>query len=60
LFPLADGSTRDLVADLYRSLEKRGIKLMLYWTGDGPREDAQATQGLGGWTGQVSDQYVQN
>jgi hypothetical protein len=53
-------STRDLVADLYRSLEKRGIKLMLYWTGDGPREDAQAAQDLGGWTGQVSDQYVQN
>jgi len=53
-------STRDLVADLYRSLEKRGIKLMLYWTGDGPREDAQAAQGLGGWNGQVSDQYVQN
>lgn len=53
-------STRDLVADLYRSLDKRGIKLMLYWTGDGPREDAQAARGMGGWNGQVSDQYVRN
>ena len=53
-------STRDLVTDLYRSLDKRGIKLMLYWTGDGPREDAQAAKGLGGWNGQVSDQYVRN
>ncbi len=53
-------STRDLVADLYRSLDKRGIKLMLYWTGDGPREDAQAVKGFGGWTGRVSDQYVRN
>jgi len=53
-------STRDLVADLSRSLEKRGLKLLLYWTGDGPREDAPAAKGLGGWNGQVSDPYVQN
>lgn len=53
-------STRDLVADLHRSLDQRGIKLMLYWTGDGPREDAQAAKGMGGWNGQVSDQYVRN
>jgi hypothetical protein len=53
-------STRDLVADLHRSLDRRGIKLMLYWTGDGPREDAQAASGMGGWNGQVSEQYAQN
>jgi hypothetical protein len=53
-------STRDLVADLCRSLERRGIKLMLYWTGDGPRQDAQAAKGLGGWEGKVSDAYVRN
>lgn len=53
-------ATRDLVADLYRSLDQRGIKLMLYWTGDGPRQDEQAARGLGGWTGKVTDQYVQN
>jgi hypothetical protein len=53
-------ATRDLVADLHRSLDKRGIKFMLYWTGDGPREDAQAAKGLGGWDGRVSDQYVNN
>ncbi|MCX6929955.1 MAG: alpha-L-fucosidase, partial [Verrucomicrobia bacterium] len=53
-------STRDLVADLHRSLDKRGIKLMLYWTGDGPREDPQAAKGMGGWSGKVTDQYVAN
>ena len=53
-------STRDLVEDLYQSLNKRGIKLMLYWTGDGPREDAQAAKGMGGYNGGVSDQYVSN
>lgn len=40
-------STRDLVEDLYQSLHKRGITLMLYSTGDGPRQDPQAAQGLG-------------
>src|SRR5208282_2891829 len=39
-------STRDLVRDLYKSLHKRGIKLMLYWTGDGPYEDAQAAKAM--------------
>jgi hypothetical protein len=53
-------STRDLVSDLYGSLDKRGIKLMLYWTGDGPRQDAQAAKGMGGWSGKVTDEYVQN
>jgi hypothetical protein len=53
-------STRDLVEELYRSLNKRGIKLMLYWTGDGPRQDAQAAKGMGGWNGKVTDEYVQN
>jgi hypothetical protein len=53
-------STRDLVEDLYHSLDKRGIKLMLYWTGDGPREDGQAARGMGGWNGKVSDEYVRN
>ncbi len=53
-------STRDLVADLIASLKKRDIKLMLYWTGDGPRQDAQGAKGMGGWNGKISDQYVQN
>ena len=51
-------STRDLVADLSHALDKRGIKLLLYWTGDGPREDVQAAKGMGGWSGQVTDDYV--
>ena len=53
-------ATRDVVLDLHRSLDKRGIKLMLYWTGDGPRQDTQAAKGMGGWNGKVTDQYVQN
>ncbi|MBP1990520.1 alpha-L-fucosidase [Paenibacillus eucommiae] len=40
-------SSRDLVEDLYTELHKYGIELMLYWTGDGPRQDEQASVGLG-------------
>jgi hypothetical protein len=53
-------ATRDLVEDLYQSLNKRGIPLLLYWTGDGPREDEQAAKGMGGWNGKVTDEYVQH
>ncbi|MFO1528407.1 MAG: GDSL-type esterase/lipase family protein [Kiritimatiellia bacterium] len=53
-------SHRDLVLDLHASLAKRGIPLMLYWTGDGPRQDKQAADGLGGWPGKVTDPYVKN
>jgi hypothetical protein len=53
-------STRDLVADLITSLDKYNIKLMLYWTGDGPRQDKQASDGMGGWNGKVTDHYVEN
>ena len=54
-------ATRDLVEDLYQSLDKRGIALMLYWTGDGPCDDAQAAQGLC-WpaSGQVTEEFVSN
>ncbi len=54
-------ATRDLVEDLYRSLDKRGIALMLYWTGDGPRDDAKAAQALR-WpaNGQVTEEFVRN
>lgn len=51
-------STRDLVEDLYNSLSKRNIRLMLYWTGDGPRQDEKAAKALG-YTEKVSDEYVQ-
>ena len=40
-------ATRDLVLDLYAALAPRGIRLMLYWTGDGPHLDQQAISGLG-------------
>lgn len=40
-------ATRDLVEDLYQSLSHRNIPLMLYWTGDGPRADPQASPAFG-------------
>lgn len=50
-------STRDLVADLYTALQKHRIPLMLYWTGDGPRSDAQAAKAMG-WADPVPVEYV--
>lgn len=50
-------STRDLVEDLYRALSKRKIPLMLYWTGDGPREDSRAAKALG-WADPIPVDYV--
>jgi hypothetical protein len=52
-------ATRDLIGDLYQALHKRGIALMLYWTGDGPRDDAQAAKALG-WTEKQSEDYVRH
>lgn len=40
-------SARDLPSDLAAALSARGIRLLLYWTGDGPHEDPQASTGLG-------------
>lgn len=52
-------STRDLVEDLYRALSKRHIPLMLYWTGDGPRQDVKASKGLKvPPDGQVTEQFA--
>ena len=53
-------ATRDLVEDLYKALSEHGIPLMLYWTGDGPRKDKKAADGLGGWSGKISEEYVRN
>jgi hypothetical protein len=39
-------ATRDLVLDLYESLNKHDIKLMLYWTGDGPIRDKEALRAV--------------
>jgi len=54
-------ATRDLVEDLHAALDKRGISLMLYWTGDGPRDDPQAAQSLR-WPadGRVTEEFVRN
>ena len=40
-------SNRDLVLDVHAALAKRGLRLMLYWTCDGPALDSQAHEGLG-------------
>lgn len=50
-------ATRDLIEDLYQSLERRGIPLMLYFTGDGPRADARANAGFG-FSPPVSAEFV--
>lgn len=39
-------SHRDLISDLYAALHKKGIKLFLYMTGDGPKNDQQASLAL--------------
>jgi len=54
-------ATRDLVEDLYQALHKRGIALMLYWTGDGPCDDPKAAPALR-WppNGQVTEEFVRN
>jgi hypothetical protein len=54
-------ATRDLVEDLHRALDRRGIALMLYWTGDGPCDDPKAAAAMG-WpaNGQVNEAFVRN
>ena len=50
-------STRDLVFDLYNELHRHNIPLMLYWTGDGPRQDPKAAKAFGA-SGTVTDDFV--
>ncbi|MCL5096392.1 MAG: discoidin domain-containing protein [Candidatus Omnitrophica bacterium] len=50
-------ATRDLVEDLYETLHRHHIPLMLYWTGDGPRADPRAAAALG-WKNPVPTEYV--
>jgi hypothetical protein len=50
-------ATRDLVEDLYGSLSRRKIPLMLYWTGDGPRADEKAAPAFG-WKEPVTTEFV--
>ena len=40
-------SKRDLVLDIHAALAKRGLKLLLYWTCNGPTNDHQAAAGMG-------------
>ena len=53
-----EAATRDLIEDLYQSLDKRNIRLMLYWTGDGPRADEKAGTAYGCGT-PVTKEFVQ-
>ena len=50
-------ATRDLVEDLYAALQRRNIPLMLYWTGDGPRQDSRAAAAMG-WKEPIPTEYV--
>lgn len=50
-------ATRDLIEDLYQSLHRRGIPLMLYYTGDGPRDDPRAAPAFG-WGTPATDEFV--
>jgi len=50
-------ATRDLVEDLYQALHAKHIPLMLYWTGDGPRQDPKAAAAMGARTPVTTD-YV--
>jgi len=50
-------ATRDLIEDLYQSLSRRHIPLMLYYTGDGPRADPKAAPAFG-WQTPVTDEFV--
>jgi hypothetical protein len=50
-------ATRDLVEDLYQALHRRNSPLMLYWTGDGPRQDPRAGPAMG-WDQPVPVDFV--
>jgi hypothetical protein len=50
-------ATRDLVEDLYRTLSRKKIPLLLYWTGNGPSQDPKAAAALG-WKQPVPADYV--
>lgn len=49
---------RDLIEDLYQSLAKYKIPLMLYFTGDGPRDDPKAAKAFN-WTHPINDTFLQ-
>ena len=45
--PGSAAASRDLVLDVHAALEERGLKLMLYWTCDGPSGDEAAHAAVG-------------
>lgn len=56
-------STRDLIEEYYQELSKRGIKLMLYFTADGPGRDVNDASKLGwgiGENGLQNETYLKN
>jgi hypothetical protein len=50
-------ATRDLVEDLWQALHRKNIPLMLYTTGDGPREDDRSAA-VFGWKTPVTTEFV--
>ena len=52
-------SKRDLVMEIADELEKRGVDLYLYWTGDGPTRDPKAFAALKGSL-PVTKEYMRN
>ena len=49
---------RDLIEDLYQSLARYKIPLMLYYTGDGPCDDPQASKAFN-WTYPINDTFLE-
>ena len=52
---------RDFISDMYEALNKRGIDLFLYYTGDGPLDDPQSGKAFGyvSQNDKVSVEFVQ-
>ena len=57
-------STRDLIADLIKALDKYDIPLFLYFTGDGPYADQQAGERMGlrriSIAEQIDDKFIRH
>ena len=51
---------RDFIEDMYNALDRRGIDLLLYYTGDGPSIDPQASEALGITKDKVDIGFVKN
>jgi hypothetical protein len=55
-------SRRDLIGDLINALDKYGISLFLYYTGDGPHLDPAAGSAMGFWDAYkvLNEEFLEN